>query len=86
MDWGVRLSGSQLEVAGPGARCPPDPLGFIALCLLQQGDEEKGGLLPARPTLLFASLQIGAQVASLRCPILRWSKGWISRFRFLEGL
>jgi len=31
--------------------------------------------LPARliRTLPFASLQSGAQVASLRCPILRWS-------------
>src|SRR5690242_10586176 len=63
----------------PGGRCPPGPLGFIALCLLQQGIEElkrRGGPLPARPTLLFASLQIGARVASPQSPILRWSN-WL---------
>jgi len=47
---------------------------------------EEGGPLPARPTLLLASPQIGARVASLRGPILRWGKGSVSRFRYLEGL
>ena len=37
--------------------------------------DKAGGPWPAHliRTLPFASLQIGAQVASLRCPILRWS-------------
>ena len=41
---------------------------------------QKGGPLPARltQTLSVTSLQIGAQVASLRCPILRWSTGRLS--------
>src|SRR6266852_1046447 len=40
-----------------------------------RGENKAGGPLPARltRTLPFASLQIGAQVASLRSPILRWS-------------
>jgi len=42
--------------------------------------DKAGGPLPARliRTLPFASLQIGAQVASLRCPILRWSTSRLS--------
>jgi hypothetical protein len=28
------------ERSRTGGRCPPDPLGFIALCLLQQGGDK----------------------------------------------
>jgi hypothetical protein len=48
--------------------------------------KKEGGPLPARPTLLLASPQIGARVASLRFPILRWGKGSVSRFRYPGGL
>jgi len=76
------FSFSSGERSKTGGRCPPDPLGFIALGLLQQGGDKAGGLLPARliRTSPFASLQIGAQVASLRCPILRWSTSRLSAF------
>ena len=54
--------------------------GFIALCLLQQG--VMGRAVAGPPPLLFASLQIGARVASPQSPILRWSKVSVSRFRY----
>ena len=34
------------------------------------------------PSATSPGLQLGAQVASLRCPIFRWSKGCVSHFRF----
>ena len=51
MDGDARGVGNELEVGGPGGRCPPDPLGFIALGLLQQGVEDKraGRFQPAPP-------------------------------------
>ena len=69
------LGFSSGERSETGGRCPPDPLGFIALGLLPTRRSQKGGPLPTRltQTLSVTSLQIGAQVASLRCPILRWS-------------
>ncbi len=61
--------------------------GFFAFLLLQQ----KGwagtafGWKTARP---FCCVQapVGARVASPQSPILRWSKGSVSRFRYLGGL
>jgi hypothetical protein len=68
---GVGGSRSALKSGGPGRRCPPDALGFIASGLLQQRAQQAGGP--------FASLHVGARVASLRCP---WNKERVSRFHF----
>ena len=59
-----------------GDAVPQTPWDLSLYACSSKGDKT-GGSLPARliRTLLFASLQIGAQVASLRCPILRWSSG-----------
>jgi hypothetical protein len=40
--------------------------GFIAFCCSSKMMKQEGGPLPARSSLLLASLQIGARVASLR--------------------
>ena len=41
------MFGSELAVRGPGVRCPPDPLGFIALSLPPQ--ELAGRVVRPRP-------------------------------------
>lgn len=70
----------RIQLNKPGGRRPPVPLGFIALCLLPARAEKKqvDQLGPPAPVLPVTSLQISAQVASLRCPILRWSAGKVS--------
>ncbi len=80
--WGVGRG--DLKWVAPGDAVPQSPwdLSHYA-CSSKVMKQAEGGPLPARPTLLLARPQIGARVASLRCPILRWGKGWISRFRFL---
>jgi hypothetical protein len=69
-----------------GGAAPQTPWDLSLCACSSKVSNEEGGLLPARPTLLLASPQIGARVASLRCPILRWGKGGVSRFRFPGGL
>ena len=63
-----------------GGTLSPRPPGIYRFMLAPARGGKAGGPLPARliRTLPFASLQIGAQVASLRCPILRWSTSRLS--------
>jgi hypothetical protein len=61
------------ERNGIGGRCPPNPLGFFALCMLWQAGGKQADLMIHLLCLAVASLQIGAQVASLQSLILRWS-------------
>ena len=82
------------QMLKPGGRCPPDPLGFSALDLLQQtiaGRSSRGRT--ARPAVRKAP--VGARVASPQSPILRWSKEKkkteaflrrVSRVRFPGGV
>ena len=54
------LSFSSGERSSPGGRCPPDPLGFFALALLQQKGGRNGAgqpleKLPGPSLLLFAA-------------------------------
>ena len=87
MDWRVGLCGSALEVGWLWGTLSPRPPWDLSLCACSSKVSKKeGGPFPARPTLLLASPQIGARVASLRSPILRWGKGSVSRFRFPGGL
>jgi len=78
--------GARLRWAGAGD-LSPDPLGFIAFSTCSsKGSRKLGGPLPARPLAVWPRLQIGARVASLRCPILRWSKGCIFPFSVSLGV
>jgi len=83
---GRPLSGGELKCRRLGD-LSPRPLGFFAFFLLQQKDGA-GTIFVMKTARPFCCLQapVGARVASQRCPILRWSKGSVSRFRFLGGL
>src|SRR5664279_4321038 len=54
MDEGAIAFGQAMEAGGTGGRCPPDPLGFIALSMLQQGRRRPraGRFRPAAPCCL----------------------------------
>ena len=71
MDGRVGVIGSGPEVAGTGGPVPQTPWDLSLCACSSKVTKEEGGPFPARPTLLVASPQIGAQVASLRCPIFR---------------
>ena len=76
------------RLSGGGGRCPPDPLGFFALALLQQRWTKEPGEPPkksARP-LLFARLQSALGFHPWRALPSAGAKRSISRFRFLRGL
>jgi hypothetical protein len=48
----LKFSGADLKWLALGDTCPPDPPhGFIALCLLQQGEEERGRAVSSPPHL-----------------------------------
>ena len=67
------------------AHMPPSPLGFSALGLLRQRGTGRSSVKRTARSAV-GKAPVGARVPSLESPILRGSKGAISRFRFPGGV
>jgi hypothetical protein len=64
---------------------PPIPPGIYRF-LTCSGKGLIGRAIGGPPDLAVCKAPVGARVASPQSPILRWSKGSVSRFRSLGGL